>query len=144
MTLRMSTGLRNYIQDSGINGAFDTDGRINIYTGSQPADADADVTGTLLATLSMSADGIVAASGGTSAWATITGDVSADATGTAGWFRIYKSADGVGGVSTTKRRIDGAITGTGGGGQIEFDNTSFVATGTVGISSLSFSAANWA
>lgn len=139
MTVRMSTGLRNYVLDSGLKAAFDADGRINIYTGSQPADADTAASGTLLGTLSMAATGIGAASAGSSTWAAITSDTSADASGTAGWGRIYKAADSPAGASTTFRRMDFAIPT-----DVDFDNEVFVAGGTIAISSLVFSSANWA
>lgn len=139
MTARMSTGLRNFVLDSGLKTAFDADGRINIYTGSQPADADSAASGTLLATLSMSATGIGAAASGSSTWAAITSDTSVDATGTAGWGRIYKAADSPAGASTTLRRLDFAIPT-----EVDFDSEAFVATGVAAISSLVFSSANWA
>lgn len=51
MTLRYSTGLRNHLAGGGsFKNAFQN-GRIEIYTGSQPASADAAVTGTLLCTV---------------------------------------------------------------------------------------------
>jgi hypothetical protein len=51
MTLRLSTGLRNFVNaDGSIKGALQN-GKIEIYTGSQPATADAAPTGTLLATI---------------------------------------------------------------------------------------------
>jgi hypothetical protein len=45
-------------------------------------------------------------------------DISADATGTAGHFRIYDSAG-------TVCHIQGTITATGGGGDLEVGSTSF-------------------
>jgi hypothetical protein len=133
MTVRLSTGARNAILDSGLNTLFDGDGAIDIYTGSQPASANDDVSGTLLATLTLSADWIGAASSGTSTLAAITSDTNVDASGTAGWFRIYDVSEGVGGSSTTKKRIDGAV-GTS-GSDLNFNTTSFVAGGTAAISS---------
>lgn len=51
MTLRYSTGLRNHLAGGGsFKNAFHG-GRIEIYTGSQPATADAAVSGTLLCTV---------------------------------------------------------------------------------------------
>ena len=75
-------------------------GSIKIYTGSQPTDANTAVSGqTLLGTLTLSATAFAASSAsGTaptrSAIATanaITGDSSADNTGTATWFRVLQS-----------------------------------------------------
>lgn len=51
MTLRYSTGARNYLlQHGGLKKAFQN-GKIQIYTGAQPASADAAPTGTLLCTI---------------------------------------------------------------------------------------------
>lgn len=102
-------------------------GHIEIRTGAQPAGPGAAATGTLLGTLTLSATAFGTASGGTATANAITGDTSADASGTAGWFRGYTSASA--GV------IDGAITATGGGGDMELDNTGIVAGGTIDVSS---------
>lgn len=141
MAIKHSLGLKNYALASGIKGAFDSDGRINIYTGSPPSDPDAAATGTLLATLSLAATAFGAASGGVLTAAAIGSDTNVDASGTAGWFRIYKAADdpsgasGTSGTSTAHRRLDGTIA-EGSGGDINFDETAFVAGGTAAISSL--------
>lgn len=51
MTLRISTAARDFINQHGsLKGAFQN-GQIQIYSGSQPASADAAPTGTLLATI---------------------------------------------------------------------------------------------
>lgn len=84
-------------------------------------------TGTLLATLTLSATAFAAASSGSAAANAITGDTSADATGTAGWFRAY--TPGSVGV------IDGPVTATAGGGDMTFDSVSFVAGGAVNLTS---------
>jgi hypothetical protein len=70
---------------------------IEIYSGTAPADADAAITGTLLASLTCSAtSGTVAASGnfGRITLNAITSDSSADATGTATHFRIKTQTGG--------------------------------------------------
>jgi hypothetical protein len=75
-------------------------GTLKIYNGTQPAGANTAVsTQTLLATLTLSstAFGSASAAGSdgskvvTVTAATITGDTSADNTGTATWFRVLKS-----------------------------------------------------
>jgi hypothetical protein len=70
---------------------------VEIYSGTAPADADASITGTLLASLTCSAtSGTVAASGnfGRITLAAITPDSSADNTGTATHFRIKTQTGG--------------------------------------------------
>lgn len=70
-------------------------GYVEIRTGSQPADPDAAATGTLLGTLTCTDPAFGAAAdatpGGEATAAAITDDSSADATGTAGYFRAYDS-----------------------------------------------------
>lgn len=51
MTLRYSTGLRNFLAKYGSMGDALQNGKIEIRTGSQPASADAAPTGTLLCTI---------------------------------------------------------------------------------------------
>jgi hypothetical protein len=143
MTLRASTALRTKIIDTGINDAFDTDGRINFYSGAQPASADAASTGTLLATVTLPADVWAAAVTGTATGNAIT-DVSVATSGTVGWFRIYKNADSPSSAVATLRRLDGAVTATGGGGDMTFDVIAWLAGGTIHINNLDFSGANWA
>lgn len=134
MAIRLSTGLRNLILDSGLDGAFDTDGAINIYSGTIPANADADVgAGTLLATLTFSSSWLGAASAGVSTLAAITSDTNVDASGTAAWFRIHDVSEGPTGSSSTKKRIDGTV-GTS-GADLNFNTVTFVAGGTAAISS---------
>jgi len=67
-------------------------GKLRIYTGSQPATAD-DAIGavTLLAELTMNATAFGAAVAGVLTANAITADSTADDTGTAAWFRIWKS-----------------------------------------------------
>lgn len=53
MALRLSKGLRNFLNEGGsLKQAF-AGGKILLYTGAQPADADAAVTGTLLNTYTL-------------------------------------------------------------------------------------------
>lgn len=67
-------------------------GKLRIYDGSQPADADTAITSqTLLAELTMNSTAFAAASGGSASANAITQDSSADATGTAAWYRMFES-----------------------------------------------------
>jgi hypothetical protein len=134
MAVRISTGTRNFILDSGLNTLFDTDGAINIYSGTIPADADADVgAGTLLATLTFNSNWIGAASAGVMTLAAIVSDTNVDASGTAAWFRMHDVSEGPTGSSATKKRIDGTV-GTS-GADLNFNTVTFVAGGTAAISS---------
>lgn len=51
MTMRLSTGARNFLNKYGSIDRMLVGGRIEIYSGAQPATADAAVTGTLLCTI---------------------------------------------------------------------------------------------
>jgi hypothetical protein len=138
MAIKISGGLRNKILDSGLADAFDTTGRINIYTGSQPATADTAASGTLLGTLTLASDAVTsAASSGAISFAAITNDTSADNSGTAGYGRIYRTGDTAPGSAggSTDRRLDFAISTS--GSDVNFDTTTFVAGGVIAIPSLS-------
>jgi hypothetical protein len=88
------------ISDAAANAAADAvvdlldGGKLLIYDGSQPADADTAVTDqTLLAELTFGTPAFGDASGGVATANAITQDSSANATGTATWFRVTTSED---------------------------------------------------
>lgn len=124
--MQISTPARNAAVD-GVVDLLDAGGAgsLKIFTGTIPATPAAADTGTLLATLPLSATAFGAASSGTATAATITSDTSIDATGTAGYWRMYSGAgtcilQGSVGVS---------------GADLNLDSLSFVAGGTVSITS---------
>jgi len=83
-------------------------GTIKIYTGTQPANANAALSGnTLLATLTFSDPCAASASSGVLTFSAITEDSTADASGTATWARIADSA------GNTVFDCDVGITGSG-------------------------------
>lgn len=115
-------------------------GTIKIYAGTQAADANTAVGAqTLLATLTLgsTAFGASAATGttpsrkATATANTITGDSSADATGTATWFRILKS-------NGTSVVMDGSVGTT--GADLNLATTSLVSGVDVEITSFTLSA----
>lgn len=68
-------------------------GTLKIYDGTQPATADTAITTqNLLATLTLGNPAFGSAAAGVATANAITGDTSADATGTASWFRVLTSA----------------------------------------------------
>lgn len=123
MAERLNDAARNRQADS-IGDDFNN-APLKIYTGTQPA-AGAAATGTLLVTITLPADAMAAASAGVAAksgtWSGTAGN-----TGTAGWFRIESSAG--------SRFYDGAVTATGGGGEIELASTSITSAQVVTITS---------
>jgi hypothetical protein len=134
MSLNYGTTLRNAQLDA-IETTIGTAPILKIRTGAKPTAAgDADA-GTVLATITLPSDWMSAASGGVKALLGTWQDASADATGTAGHFRIYDS-----GGSTC--HIQGSITATGGGGDMTLDNTTIAAAQPVTITSFSITAGN--
>lgn len=129
MALGYSGTLRNARLDQ-ITTAVGASGLLRIYDGTRPATGGAATT--LLAQLTCNATFAPAASSQVLTLNAITADASADATGTATWFRITTS----GGTAV----IDGNV-GTA-GSDLNFNTTSFVAGGNVSVSSFTITAGN--
>lgn len=120
MAIQLSVAVRNARLDA-IEATIGTDAVLKIRTGAAPADCATGDSGTVLATLTLPSDWMAAAAAGAKALADTWEDTSADADGTAAHFRLYAS-DG------TTCHLQGTVTATGGGGDMEVDNTVF-ATG---------------
>jgi hypothetical protein len=120
MAIQLSVGVRNARLDA-IETEAGASAILKIRTGAPPADCAAADSGTVLAMLNLPSDWMAAASGGSKAKSGTWQDAAADAAGTAGHFRIYKS-DGVTCV----------IQGTcgQGSGDLQLDNTN-IAVGQV-------------
>lgn len=99
---------------------------MRIRTGAQPSNCAAADSGSILATLNLPSDWMGAAASGAKSKAGTWEDTSADATGTAGHYRIYAS-DG------TTCHEQGSVTATGGGGDLELITTNIIATQPVTI-----------
>lgn len=134
MALQYSVSVRNAQLDA-LETAIGASAVLKIRTGAPPANCATADSGTVLATLSLPSDWMAAASSGSKAKSGTWQDTSADATGTAGHFRIYAS-DG------TTCHAQGTVTITGGGGDLTLDNTSIAITQTVTITSFTISAGN--
>lgn len=104
-------------------------GLLRIYDGTQPANADTAVsTQNLLAELTLTDPAAAAASSGVLTLSAITSDSSANATGTASWFRVV---DSVGNAV-----LDGDVsTSAAGTGDLQLDSTSITAGQTVNVTS---------
>jgi len=122
MALAYSTTVRNAMLDA-ITTAIGASGLLRIYDGTRPASGGAATT--KLAELALSATAAPGASGGVLTLSTITQDSSADATGTATWFRVTTS----GGTFV----IDGNV-GTS-GSDLNLTTTSIVITQPVSVTS---------
>jgi hypothetical protein len=102
-------------------------GYLRIYSGTQPANADTALSGnTLLAELRFANPASGATSAGVITWSAITSDTSADATGTATFYRALKS-DG------TSVVMDGSVGTT--GSDLNINSTAIQAGAQVDITS---------
>ena len=120
MALQFSVAVRNARLDA-IETTAGASAVLKIRTGAAPASCATADSGTVLSTVNLPADWMAAASNGSKAMAGTWQDAAADAGGTAAHFRLYAS-DG------TTCHAQGTVTATGGGGDLQVDNTSF-ATG---------------
>ena len=125
MTLSLAVARRNALLDT-YSANFNS-GTLVIYAGTPPANADAALSGnTVLGTLTFGATAFAAASAGSATANAITQDSSADATGTATFYRAFKS-DG-----TTV--IEQGTVGTS-GADLNLNTTSIVTGGPIQVSS---------
>jgi hypothetical protein len=83
----------------------------------------------------LDADWMAAASSGVKAFNGTWSDTSADATGTAGHFRLY-AVDG------TTQHMQGTVTGSTGGGDMTLDNTSISTGQTVTVTGFTLTGGN--
>lgn len=104
---------------------------LRIYSGARPATGGTATT--LLAELVCNATFAAAATGGVLTLNAIASDTSADATGTASWFRLVSSG-------AVNHVLDGDV-GTA-GSDLNFNSVSFVIAGTVAVSSFTITAGN--
>lgn len=129
MALAFSTAVRNSMLDA-ITSAAGGSALLNIYDGSRPATGGTATT--LLAQLTCNATFAAGASSGVLTLNAITTDSSANATGTATWFRITTSG--------ATHIVDGNV-GTS-GSDLNLNTTSIVSGGPVAVSSFTITAGN--
>lgn len=120
MAIQFSVAVRNARLDA-IETAIGASAIMLIRTGAAPASCATADSGTVLATLNLPSDWMAAAASGSKSMSGTWQDSSADASGTAGHFRIYDS-------SGATCHLQGTVTATGGGGDLQVDNVNF-ATG---------------
>lgn len=115
MAIKASVAVRNARLDA-IEVAIGTSAVMKLRTGAVPTNiTDAD-SGTVVSTINLPSDWMSAASSGQKVQTGTWQDTSADNAGTVGHFRVYAS-DG------TTQHIQGTVTATGGGGDMEINNT---------------------
>ena len=130
MPFQFSVAARNASVDA-IETAIGTAPTLEIRTGTVPATCATADSGTVLATMTLPSDWLAAASAGAKTLLGTWQDTSADATGTAGHFRVKAGAT---------CHIQGTVTATGGGGDLTLDNTSIAAAQLVTVTSFTLTA----
>jgi hypothetical protein len=132
MALQFSAAVRNAMGDS-IEVAIGASPTLEIRTGPPPATTAAADSGTVLATMTLPADFLLAASAGVKALSGTWSDTSADAAGVAGHYRIKQGA-------TT--HAQGTVTASGGGGDMTLDNTNIASGQAINITAYSITIGN--
>lgn len=132
MAFQFSIAARNASLDA-IETAIGASAILRIRSGAPPANCAAARTGTVLATLNLPADWMAAAASGSKALSGTWQDAAADAAGTAGHFEIMDSGG-------TVCHIQGTVTGTGGGGDMEIQNTSIAVGQQINVTAFTLNA----
>lgn len=133
MAIQFSTSVRSARLDA-IESEIRSSAILVLFTGSQPANCATADSGTRLASLHLPGDYLSAATAGTKdKLGTWTGVASA--AGTIGYFRVKNSAESV-------AHIQGAVTSTGGAGDLKFDNIDTVTAQTITITSFTLTDGN--
>lgn len=133
MTVSIRTTTRNNMLDE-ITGDVGNAALVRIYDGTPPASANAALSGnTLLAEATGASPFAPAASGGVLTASSITQDSSANATGTASFFRVYDSGG-------TNCMLQGTVSTS--GADMNLNTVSIVSGGPVAITSFVLTAGN--
>ena len=141
MAIQLSVAVRNARLDA-IETTISTSPTLEIRSGSVPANCAAADSGTVLATLTLPSDWMAAAGTPTAGAKTISGtwqDINADATGTAGHFCVYNSQATKDGTTCF---IQGTVTATSGGGDMEVSSTSFTSGQSFTVSTFTLTDGN--
>lgn len=133
MSIQYSTTHRTNAM-SQLNTDIGASAVIKVFTGSAPANCGTADAGTLLVTFAGNAGGFGTASAGVLTAAAVA-SATASSTGTAGYFRIYPSA-----ATSTNAVVQGTVTATGGGGDMQVTNTSIASGQTCNFTSLTVTA----
>ena len=133
MVLQLSTDLRNN-QAAQVESTLGVSPKLQIRTGAPPANCAAADAGSLLVEITLPADWLTSPTSGVvsrnGTWQGV-----ASGTGTAGHFRV-KNEDG------TVTHMQGTVSITGDGGDMEVNNTSVAVTQTVTISTFTYTRGN--
>lgn len=133
----MAVQLSDAVRDARIDQIETTIGTapfLDLRTGAQPADCSQADAGTELAHIALPSDWMAASSGGVAA-KTGTWQGTGAAAGTAAHFRLKNTAD-------TVCHMQGSVTATSGGGDIELDNTTIAVSQTITITTFTLTDGN--
>lgn len=133
MAIQLSVAVRN-AQADAFETTTGTGAKLQIRSGSAPADCATADSGTLLCEMTLPTDWLNNASAGAKTKAGTWSGTGA-AAGTAGHFRIKDSTG-------TTTHMQGTVTATGGGGDMTLDNTSIASAQAVAVSSFSYTRGN--
>lgn len=134
MAVQLSTTVRNARLDV-VETTIGTSPVLKVWSGSIPANCAASDTGTQLASPTLPADWMASAAGGAKSMSGTWEDTSADAAGTAGYFRLYDSTGAT-------CHLQGTVSATGGGGDMTVDNVVFAPGQDFKITSFSLTDGN--
>jgi hypothetical protein len=135
MAIQLSVAVRNAMLDS-VEVTIGASPKLHIRTGAAPADCSQADAGTLLAEMDLPADWMAAAAAGSKAiangpWQ----DLLGNADGVAAHYRIKDSAG-------TTCHLQGTVTVTGGGGDMQLVNTNIATGQPVSITAFTLNAGN--
>lgn len=114
MTIQFSVAVRNAMLDA-IETTMGTSAKLQMWTGTPPANCAAAATGTKLVEISLASDWAAAATNGSKSLSSLPLVTTGLANGTAGYYRFTNSAG-------TTCHEQGTVTAAGGGGDIIVDN----------------------
>lgn len=134
MSIQLSIAVRN-ARLSAIPNTIGASAYLEIYSGAMPASCSAAATGTLLAKIPLPATYFAAPASGSMAMTGTWSELSADASGTAGYFRLYDNL-----IATC--HMQGTVTAAGGGGDAIINNTSVTAGQQISVSAFNLTDAN--
>ena len=134
MSLQYSVAVRNARLDV-VESTIGASPILKMRSGAPPATCATADSGTVAATLTLPSDWMANAASGVKSKSGTWEDTSADATATVAHFRIYDSTG-------TTCHMQGTVTATGGGGDMEVDNTSFAAGQDFLITAFALTAGN--
>jgi hypothetical protein len=134
MALKFSVAMRNDLL-SAITARISATAQLKMFEGAAPANITDPDSGTVIAVVEIPDTPFAAPVNGVMAKSGTWEDPAADNAGTLGHFRIYEDGG-------TTVLMQGTITATSGGGDMEVDNTIVAAGQTITINTLSLTAQN--